>query len=118
KTDILIRGDAKFPTSRTFFFGLGNNSTYDKTKTGGYKFYFARYDIVNISRMARNNINSWFQIKYGPVYQSFKLKSQENAGKYISTLYPDDGSSFQYAGKSFGGGEVSVEINTKNDRVM
>ena len=68
--------------------------------------------------MARNKINSWFQIKYGPVYQYFKLKSKENAGKYVSTLYPDDGSSFQYAGKSFGGGEVSVEINTKNDRVM
>lgn len=117
KTDLLIRSDAKFPTSRTFFFGLGNNSTYDKTKPGGYKFYFAHYDIVNVSVMARNNINSWFQIKYGPVYQYFKLKGKENAGKYITTLYPD-GNSMQYAGKSFAGGELSIEINTKNDQVI
>jgi hypothetical protein len=117
KTDLLIRGDAKFPTSRTFFFGLGNNSPYDKTKPGAYKFYFARYDIVNVSVMARNNINSWFQIKYGPVYQYFKLKSKENIGKYITTLYPD-GNSMQYSGKSFAGGELSMEINTKNDRVV
>src|SRR5436190_4381259 len=118
KTDLLIRGDAKFPTNRTFFFGFGNNSVYDKTKQCRYKFYFARYDIINISVMARNNINSWFQIKYGPVYQYFKLKSEENARKYVSIFYPDDGRSLQYAGKSFGGGELNVEINTKNDRVM
>jgi hypothetical protein len=117
KTDLLIRGDAKFPTSRTFFFGLGNNSPYDKTKPAAYKFYFAHYDVVNVSVMARNNINSWFQIKYGPVYQYFKLKGKENAGKYITTLYPDN-SYMQYSGKSFAGGELSIEINTKNDRVV
>jgi len=119
KTDLLIRGDAKLPTSRTLFFGIGNNTVFDKTKPGGHKYYFARYDEVDISVMARNNINSWFQIKYGPVFQYFKLKSKENENKYISTLYPDDGSSkMQYSGKYFAGGELSLEINTKNDRLI
>src|SRR6185436_19258987 len=64
-------------------------------------------------------INSWFQIKYGPVFQYFKLRSKENQGKYISKLYPDDGNfKMQYSGKSFAGGELGLEINTKNDPIL
>ncbi|HKC34973.1 MAG TPA: BamA/TamA family outer membrane protein, partial [Chitinophagaceae bacterium] len=117
KTDLLIRSDAKLPTSRTHFFGIGNNTVYDKTKPGAHKYYFARYDIMNVSVMARDSINSWFQIKYGPVFQYFKLRSKENENRYIATIYPDGGrSKEQYAGKYFAGGELGFEINTKNDQ--
>ncbi|HEV8284827.1 MAG TPA: BamA/TamA family outer membrane protein [Chitinophagaceae bacterium] len=119
KTDLLIRSDAMLPTSRTHFFGVGNNTVFDKTKPGGHKYYFARYDLVNISVMARNNINPWFQIKYGPVFQYFKLRSKENENRYISMIYPDEGSSKeQYSEKSFAGGEFGLEINTKNDLLI
>ena len=118
-TDLLFRSDATLPTSRTLFFGIGNNTVFDKTKPGGHKYYFARYDLVNISLMARNNINSWFQVTYGPVFQYFKLRARENENKYISTLYADGGSSkVQYSGKSFAGGELGFEINTKNDQLI
>ncbi len=119
KTDLLIRSDARLPTSRTHFFGIGNNTLFDKTKPGGHKYYFARYDMVNISVMARDNINSWFQIKYGPVFQYFKLRSKENENRYISMIYPDGGSSKgQYSGKSFAGGELGLAINTKNNQLI
>ena len=119
KTDLLIRSDAKLPTSRTRFFGIGNNTVYDKTKPGAHEYYFARYDMVNVSVMARDSINSWFKIKYGPVFQYFKLGSKENKNRYISTIYPDGGSSEeQYSGKSFAGGELGLEINTKNDQLI
>ena len=118
-TDLLVRVDAKLPTSRTRFFGIGNNTLYDKTKPGAHKYYFARYDMVNISLMARNNINSWFQIKWGPVFQYFKLRTTANQDKYISLLYPNVGASkIQYKGKSFAGGELDLEINTKNDLLI
>jgi hypothetical protein len=118
-TDLLIRSDAQLPTSRTRFFGIGNNTLYDKTKPGADKYYFARYDLVNVSVMARDSINSWFQIKYGPVFQYFKLRNKENENRYISTIYPDGGSSkIQYSGKSFAGGELRLEINTKNDQLI
>jgi len=119
KTDLLICSDAKLPTSRTHFFGPGNNTVYDKTKPGAHQYYFARYDMVNVSIMARDSINSWFQIKYGPVFQYFKLRSKENKNRYIATIYPDGaGSKEQYSGKSFAGGELVLEINTKNDQLI
>ncbi|MBK5270829.1 MAG: BamA/TamA family outer membrane protein [Bacteroidia bacterium] len=118
-TDLLIRGDAKLPTSRTFFFGFGNNTLFDKTKPGAHKYYLTHYDLVNISVMARNTINSWFEIKYGPVFQYFKLRGKENQTKYISALYPDGGSyKMLYSGKSFAGGQLSFAINTKNNQVI
>jgi hypothetical protein len=119
KTDLLIRSDALLPTSRTLFFGIGNNTVFDKTKPGGHKYYFVRYDMVNVSVMARDNINSWFQIKYGPVYQYFRLRKKDNENKYVSTLYPEDGNTeMQYAAKSFAGGELGFRINTKNDQLI
>ena len=118
-TDLLFRGDAMLPARRTRFFGIGNNTVFDKTKPGGHKYYFARYDMLNISLMARTTINKWLQIKYGPVFQYFKLKSRENENKYISVIYPDvGGSKIQYAAKSFTGGELGFEINTKNDPLI
>jgi len=118
-TDLLFRGDAKLPTVRTRFFGIGNNSVYDKTKPGAHKYYFARYDLVTISMMARNIFNSWFQIKGGPVFQYFKLRSKENENRYVSVVYPDAGNSkIQYAGKSFAGAELGFAINTKNDQLI
>jgi hypothetical protein len=118
-TDLVFRGDAKLPTARTRFFGIGNNTVYDKTKPGTHKYYFARYDMVNISLMARSNLNSWFQIKWGPAFQYFKLRIRENESKYISLVYPNAGNSkIQYAGKSFAGGELGIEINTKNDLLL
>lgn len=118
-TDLLFRSDANLPTSRTLFFGIGNNSIFDQSKPGGHKFYLARYDLVNIALMARSNINSWFHFRYGPVFQYFKLRTKENANKYISEIYPDDGNSkVQYVGKSFAGGEVGVDVDTRNDPVI
>jgi len=118
KTDLLIRSDAGLPTSRTLFFGIGNNTSFDKTKPGGHKFYFARYDLANISLLARNQINSLFWIKYGPVFQYFKLRDEENENKYVSTIYPAEESKIHYEGKFFGGGEIAVELNTKNDQLI
>ena len=119
QTDLLIRSDAKLPTSRTHFFGIGNNTVYDKTKPGAHKYYFARYDMVNVSVMVRDSIRSWLQIKYGPVFQYFKLRSKENENRYISTIYPAGGlSKEKYAGKSFAGVELGLEINTKNDQLI
>ena len=118
KTDLLFRSDALLPTSRTLFFGIGNNTVFDKTKPGGHEFYFARYDLVNISFQARNNINRWSWIRYGPAFQYFKLRDKENENKYISTLYPEESSKIHYGEKIFGGGEIAIELNTKNNQLI
>ncbi len=117
KTDLLFRGDGFLPSARTFFYGIGNNTVFDKSK--GHKYYFAHYNLITASLKARNWFNSWWQISYGPVFQYFKLKTKPNENKYVSEVYPDhDGPGLDYVGKSYGGGEVSMEINRRNDQVL
>jgi hypothetical protein len=117
KTDLLIRSDAFMPSSRTFFFGIGNNTVFDKSK--GLNYYFDHYNMINFAALGRNKINSWLQFRYGPVFQYFKLKVKPNEGKYISNVYPPDQDfSAQYVGKSFVGAEADVDINTKNNEIL
>jgi hypothetical protein len=119
KTDLLFRSDVWLPTSRTEFFGLGNNTVFEKTKTGGFKYYFDYYNLVNVALLARKRVNSWFQFSYGSVFQHFRLKAKPNENKYIATVYlPESDLTNAYAGKSFAGGELSLEINTKNSQAV
>jgi len=118
KTDLVFHADAYLPTSRTLFFGLGNNTVFDKSKEG-HAYYFAPYNLVNASLMARKRVNPWFQYSIGPVFQYFKLKRSRTAGKYVSTFYANE-TDFNnpYTGKTFAGGELSFLINTKNHQLV
>lgn len=114
KTDLVFHSDAYLPTSRTLFFGLGNNTVFDKS-LDGHAFYFDRYNLVNMSLMARNRFNSWFQLQYGPVFQYFKMKKGINENKFVSSFYSNEANANDpYGGKAYAGGEVSMQINTKN----
>jgi len=113
-TDLIIVADSKLPTARTHFFGIGNNSVFDDTR--GESYYLAHYDQKNISALFKTAINPELQIKYGPVFQSFKLSEQQNEGKYISSL-PNE-SKEMFTRRWFGGAKLSFEINTKNSPVI
>jgi len=115
KTDLVFHSDAYLPTSRTLFFGMGNNSVFDKSKPRGHVYYFAPYNLVNVSLMARKRVNPWFQYSFGPVFQYFKLKRARNVSKYVAEFYANETNfNSPYTGKSFAGGELSFLVNTKN----
>jgi len=116
-TDLLIRSEYFTPTARTNFFGLGNETVFDKSK--GIKYYRARYELANVSVLARNRIKPWMDVRYGPSFQYFQLKRDDNEGKYITNIdhtATDDNElhqSYMYAG-----GELQFNVNTKNDLMI
>jgi hypothetical protein len=114
-TDLLVQVDSKLPTARTHFFGIGNNTTFDKAE--GQSYYLAHYDLSSISATLRSPINPWFQVKYGPLFQTFKLSEKENRDKYISSQQPFDSKAF-HSTKWYGGAKLVFEINTKNSQVI
>src|SRR5258705_10974361 len=118
KTDLLFRSDAWLPTSRTEFFGIGNNTVFDKTKSGGSKYYFDYYNLFNVGLFGRTRVKPWFQFTYGPVFQYFKLLTERNKNKYIATIYPSENDyNMVYAGRSYAGVELAMELNTRNNQV-
>jgi outer membrane protein assembly factor BamA len=117
KTDLLVKGDYFKPTARTNFFGLGNESVYDKSNN--IQYYRARYELANLSVLARTNINSWMDFRYGPTFQYFQLKEKDNEGKFITTANhaPAD-EDIIHQSYFYTGGELQFNINTKNNPIL
>jgi hypothetical protein len=119
KTDILVRGEYFRPTARTNFFGLGNETVFDQSKPGGIQFYRARYDLANLSVMARTPITSWMNILYGPSFQYFQFPREENENKFITTLdhtLTDESRLHEF--NFYRGGIFQWNVDTRNNEMI
>lgn len=115
-SDLLIRADIRAPINVTNFFGLGNNTVFDKNKPGKIQYYRTRYDIVNFSALLRRQLQSWMRVTLGPTFQYFGLDKDENAGKYVTNTTENGlDEKTLYDRKSFAGAQVGLDINSKNN---
>ena len=118
-SDLLIRADVRAPINVTNFFGIGNNTVFDKSKPGKIQYYRARYDIVDVSALLRRQLQSWMRVTYGPTFQYFDLDQDENVGKYVSnTSINGLDPATLYDFKSFAGAQVGLDINSKNSQAV
>ncbi|WP_162944470.1 BamA/TamA family outer membrane protein [Flavisolibacter nicotianae] len=114
--DLLVRADLRVPVNVTNFFGIGNNTVFDKTLPGGYQYYRARYSFSNVSVLLRRHLQSWMRINYGPTFQYFHIRQKENAGKFLGNgqLAGVDMDGL-YDRKLYAGAEARVDINSRNN---
>jgi hypothetical protein len=118
-TDLLIRSDVKAPINVTNFFGIGNNTVFDKSKPGRIKYYRARYDMADVSVLLRKQLQSWMRINFGPAFQFFHLEPDENKGKFVSnTAVNGLDPNTLYNRRAFAGPELRLDINSKNNQVL
>lgn len=114
--DIKVDANLWAPVNVTNFFGIGNNTSFDKDVPGGLQYYRARYSLGNLSVMLRRHLQSWMRINYGPTLQYFHVRQKENADKYIGSG-PLDGVNLEtlYDRKLYAGAQVLVDINSRNN---
>ncbi len=113
--DILIRGDFRAPVNVTNFFGIGNNTVFDKNRTNKTFYYRARYDISNVSVYMRRQLQSWMRINFGPTFQYFTLDSADNANRYVTKEFIPLNDGSIYKKSSYVGGDIRLDINSKNN---
>jgi hypothetical protein len=115
-SDLLVRADIRAPINVSNFFGIGNNTTYDAERGGNrLQFYRARYSSANVAVLLRRRLQSWMRVGYGPTLQYFHVREQENANKFLgSQPLPGVDMSTLYERKVFAGGEMRLDINTRN----
>jgi hypothetical protein len=116
-TDLLVRGDVLLPTTRTLFFGLGNNTQFDESRPGGHKNYRVEYNIANISVSAQNTVNSWLRFRYGPVFQYFRAEPDENQNNSAFASYDANNKAIDTA-RFYGGIGASILVDTKNNELI
>lgn len=114
-TDILIRTDIRAPINVTNFFGLGNNTEFNKELPNKTWYYRARYNISNMSVYLRRQLQSWMRINFGPSYQTFNLDSAENAGRFVTSGMANIDLNTVYNKKRYLGADLRLDINSKNN---
>jgi len=117
KSDVLIRSDLMLPTSQTNFFGLGNNTLFEKSKHK-QDYYHMRYDLGDAALLQRIPIGQWMRFEYGPSFQFLQLCKKENDNKFISTYYPETNYPDDYKRKLYVGGEAHFIIDSRNNVMM
>jgi len=117
--DLVARADIRAPVNVTNFFGLGNETVFDKTKPGGDRYYRARYDFIDASVLLRRQLQSWMRVHYGIGFQHFRVEEESNEGKFIS-MAPGNGlnPATMYDAKSFVGAHFKLDVNSRNNRVI
>ncbi len=115
--DLLARADVRAPVNVTNFFGLGNDTEFDKTKPGKEKYYRVRYDFIDASLLLRRQLQSWMRVNYGVGYQSFKVEEEQNKGKFVSETNELDPTTL-YTQKRFAGAHLKLDINSRNNKAI
>ncbi|MFL5741419.1 MAG: BamA/TamA family outer membrane protein [Flavisolibacter sp.] len=116
--DILIRSDFRAPINVTNFFGMGNSTHIDPNISNKTDYYRAEYNMTNISVYLRRQLQSWMRINIGPSYQSFSLDSVKNVGRYVTTAAPVSDHGSIYAKRHLLGGDLRLDINSKNNEYL
>ena len=73
-TDLVIRGDYWAPFTISNFFGIGNNTVFDKSKPGQLEYYRARYDLINASVFFRTHLHPWINVSLWTYIPIFPIK--------------------------------------------
>jgi len=115
--DLLARADIRAPVNVTNFFGLGNDTEFDKSKPGSEKYYRVRYDFIDASLLLRRQLQSWMRVNYGLGFQSFRVEKEQNQGKFVSETNELDPNSL-YTQKMFAGAHFKLDINSKNNKAI
>ena len=116
-TDMLIRTNLMLPTNRTNFFGLGNNTAFDKAKHK-QDYYHMRYNIASMDLLARTHLGSEVRIEYGPVVEYLKMNEKTNSGKFISTWSPMHASDQIFQNKWYGGASIRFVVDSRNNEML
>jgi len=116
--DLIVRADVRAPINVTNFFGIGNDTYFEKNSPGGVRYYRARYDVADVSVLMRRQPQSWMRVNYGATFQYYKVDKEENRGKFLTQQQNGLDSLTLYKGKAFAGGHLKLDINSQNNKVL
>ncbi|MBS1522506.1 MAG: BamA/TamA family outer membrane protein [Bacteroidetes bacterium] len=81
-TDILIDANVKAPNNTINFFGLGNETPFDKT--GDYvRYYRTRFNTYLLDPALRWRNGKGFSFSIGPSFQYYHFNPEDNVGRLI-----------------------------------
>ena len=116
KKDIILNAEVVSPTLNNFF-GLGNNTVYDKSKPLSY--YRVRYKYFQTELLLRKGFkNHIVDVSFGPVYYHYWNNFADNKTRILGTLPFLFDSASIYSNKDYLGAKLKIDINFVNDELI
>lgn len=114
--DLLVNGELVDPSLNNFF-GLGNSTMIDKSKS--IRYYRTRYKYIEASVLLRKRYFDKVFLTAGPYYFHYWNELENNVGKILEapSLIGLD-SSQVYSNKSYIGGKAGIELNNLNSELF
>lgn len=115
--DVIVKAEIKAPGYVTNFFGIANNSVYDKSK--GISYYRTTYTMGTASVLLGKQLQSWMRVGIGPAFQYIKLNENKNSGKFVSDVTVNGlNEATLFQNKLYAGAEGRIDINSRNSAAV
>ncbi|TWI92413.1 BamA/TamA family outer membrane protein [Chitinophaga japonensis] len=117
-TDLELEANARAPHNTVNFFGLGNESVFDRENRDIW-YYRSRYNLYGAEALLKSKLASRVRLFYGPSFSSYALDTDENDDRYVSKLTENGLDSIGvYATKQYAGLRVGLQIDTRNNEIL
>ena len=113
--DIVLNADLVNPTLNNFF-GLGNSTVFDKSKS--LEYYRVRYKYFQTELLLRKGFNHVLDISFGPAYYHYWNKFSDNKTRILGTPPFLIDSASVYSNKNYLGAKLKIDINYVNDELI
>lgn len=119
RTDVVLDGRVRAPHNTINFFGLGNDTKFDKDVTDKpIQYYRTRFNYYNADALLRTNIGSKLSVSYGPTFNIYSFDKEDNNGRYINKFEENGLDSMSInQNKYHAGGKLQVQIDTRNNPI-
>ncbi|WP_134088052.1 BamA/TamA family outer membrane protein [Olivibacter sp. XZL3] len=119
KADLLADVNIYAPNNTQNFFGLGNNSSYDK-ENHSVRYYRSRFNLYEAHSALRWTPDETSSISVGPSLQLYYYDSDDNVGRFINNtneLHTYDSLTIA-KDKLFAGFNASFLKDNRNDKIL
>lgn len=113
RADIELHAFTYAPHNTHNFFGWGNNTVYDKSRSISY--YRSRYTLAQVDPLLRWRLDKNVTLRLGPSFQYFGMEADDNEGRFTVThpLLSYDSATLTRS-KLFAGAMFSYEKDSRN----
>ncbi|MCK7559309.1 outer membrane protein assembly factor [Chitinophaga sedimenti] len=120
KTDLLLDGRIRAPHNTINFFGLGNDTRFDKEITEKpIQYYRTRFNFYNADVLLKTRLGNKVSFAYGPTLNIYSFDKEDNDNRYINDFNDNGLDSMSInQNKYHAGGKLQLEIDTRNNPVI
>ncbi len=113
KNDLWINAVLRAPDNVTNFFGIGNETVYEKGRR--IRYYRTRYDLSTVTVALKRSLGAHLQLSAGPVFQYFNVDLSDNRGRFLEdylNALPENQSFLRR--QAYAGVQASVLVDNRN----